>query len=82
MQTPLTVTFEFLGGSHFAGYVTSLPEVPPVIGQGVTQTRQRLEGQLQTHFFTNFPGQTFSIVRTRLLFASKNWGRTSTSLPA
>ena len=79
MQTPLTVTFEFLGGSHFAGYVADLLEVPPVIGQGVTQTRQRLEQQLQIYFATNFAGQTFSIVRTRLLFASKNWSHTAAS---
>ena len=79
MKTKLAIAFKFLGESHFAGYVLALPEVPPVIGRGVTQTRQRLEQQIQTHFAINFPDQTFSIARTFLLFPIEDLGQISAS---
>ncbi|MBC7920124.1 MAG: hypothetical protein H7Z75_03455 [Ferruginibacter sp.] len=82
MHVRLTVMFESLGESLFAGYVPDRPEIPQVIGQGVAQAKRRLEQQIQRHFATNFLGQTFYIDRTLLFFFTSNQGPTSTSRPA
>ncbi|MBC7920748.1 MAG: hypothetical protein H7Z75_06610 [Ferruginibacter sp.] len=82
MGVQLTAVYEFLGESQFAGYVPALPEIPQVIGQGVTETKRRLEHQLQTHFGTNFFGQTYYITRTVLIFPTRDQDTPSASLPA
>lgn len=82
LRVPVTVIFESLGKSQFAGYVPALPEIPQVIGQGFAETRRRLEHQLQTHFGTNFLGQTYHIARTVLIFPARGQGNTPASLLA
>ena len=55
----VTAIVEFMGKRGLVASVPALPGIPYVVGSGLAEVRQLLEGQLQTYFVANCSGRSW-----------------------